>query len=655
MKVMNPPCSALKPSDWFAPILFVGAVISSLFFQGERIEFYAIAQIAVTLLAVAVLSPLYGQGLTIPKTKLALSLTLFWLWLSVTPLWTQVPAVGALNFWWLGCLPLTFWIYTLLSDKKDWFPGTALLILVIGLAVALTACYQLLILGKNPLSVFININSQAAFLNLIALPLTGYLLIVVWQQPKNRLLTLSLGIALFVLVYAVAITKGRAATVSYFIGLGLLLFAAARVLPRKLLFIPIVITVSAFLVAHVTQEGGILNRFTTLSAPMTAGVTRLVIWQAVWEMIKQAPWWGIGLGVLGYAYPAYRDPSDSSAGYYAHNDYLQLWLEAGVPGLILFLLIWFSAADLFLRSLQDKSVTTSKIEMAGLVSGMAAIGFHSLFDFNFYQIPILCIAGLMLARIQAIAMQFQKIGVWVLKPATWFSKGTYQLIVILVALFPILYFVSLGLGAHEYKAALARSDNSDIAGTQESLERAHRLFPANDSVLMSHADLYRTILLSANNLDPTQRALLFSQALLLLREAERLNPLRPQTFVVRAQLYEGNPSLFGPNWTEQTAAAYRRALSINPRFYEARYKYAEFLLKQNKLQEASGVLEAGMNQAYLLSDHILLYYALTAKLRSQTGEREKGRQLEKKIEGILLANGWTRVPAKAAPKSNISR
>jgi tetratricopeptide (TPR) repeat protein len=79
---------------------------------------------------------------------------------------------------------------------------------------------------------------------------------------------------------------------------------------------------------------------------------RLWMWVVTWAMIKGAPWGGHGLGTFGLQFPLYQAqtysheraaPFMANASFtsYAHNDYLQLWAEVGLLGLLAFGgLIW---------------------------------------------------------------------------------------------------------------------------------------------------------------------------------------------------------------------------------------------------------------------------------------------------------------------------
>ena len=91
-----------------AALVFALAFAASLFFNGMRIEYFALSLFILFLLLYVVLWRGYSRGLQFPKTSLAITLTLFWLWLAVTQLWSPVPYVSMVNFWWVGGAVLVF-------------------------------------------------------------------------------------------------------------------------------------------------------------------------------------------------------------------------------------------------------------------------------------------------------------------------------------------------------------------------------------------------------------------------------------------------------------------------------------------------------------------------------------------------------------------
>lgn len=80
---------------------------------------------------------------------------------------------------------------------------------------------------------------------------------------------------------------------------------------------------------------------------------------AAWQLILENPLLGAGFGAFSVLYPPLRAPGDLTVGDMVHNDYLQLWLEGGLPmGLFLTGLLavsFFAGVSLLRRHLNAAS------------------------------------------------------------------------------------------------------------------------------------------------------------------------------------------------------------------------------------------------------------------------------------------------------------
>ncbi|MFZ5802071.1 MAG: O-antigen ligase family protein [Candidatus Omnitrophota bacterium] len=67
---------------------------------------------------------------------------------------------------------------------------------------------------------------------------------------------------------------------------------------------------------------------------------RRTAWKVAGRMIEKHPWTGIGINLFNTRYDDFRGPNQKYRGY-AHNSYLQLTAETGIPGLLCFILPFF--------------------------------------------------------------------------------------------------------------------------------------------------------------------------------------------------------------------------------------------------------------------------------------------------------------------------
>jgi O-antigen ligase len=173
-----------------------------------------------------------------------------------------------------------------------------------------------------------------------------------------------------------------------FVGLAL-----AGVLPESL----------ASRITSVTENFGVFDvRTVDLTSENFAVVERMAHWQAGWGMFVEYPFLGVGPGNYPVAYdeyyiPPWRDPLG-----HAHNYYLNMAAEAGVPGLLALLLVLgmafrglrrrVLAADKALASgdAADEpdrprldpplSPVLARALALGLIGSLAMFSIHNLFD-----------------------------------------------------------------------------------------------------------------------------------------------------------------------------------------------------------------------------------------------------------------------------------
>lgn len=128
---------------------------------------------------------------------------------------------------------------------------------------------------------------------------------------------------------------------------------------------------------------GALSRMlgTVNSADPTTG--RAHFWSGTLGIIQDHPWLGTGLGSFGSAYTRYDTANGTYRLEQAHNDYLQIFSDAGVVGGLLglaFVILLFRAA---LRRMQTYDRFRRGVAL-GALAGCAGVLVHSFFDFTLH-------------------------------------------------------------------------------------------------------------------------------------------------------------------------------------------------------------------------------------------------------------------------------
>jgi O-antigen ligase len=626
--------TASLPAVHVSSLLFICALLPALLFKGTQIEFFAVTQIVLVIWLGWIALHSHDAGLRIPKTSLALCLTLFWLWLALSLTWSLAPNISVINFWWVGSLVLVFWLYTLTPDRDALWSHAAAILLVIGLMLALMGIYQVYVLEQHASSVFETRNTHAAFLNLVAFPASAYFLQTIAGKTVPRRYSVILGTILFFLFLSIFLTASRGAGLSLAIGMGLLVVLAARSVPKRAAVILSGLLVLAFLVAKIPVGGtGLSERLPQLlqDAP------RLMIWESSWNLLQASPWQGIGLGLFYLAYPPYRNPADISGGYFAHNDYLQIWIETGLPGLALLLAVLTAALILFVRALRKTDLRSgTHIEMTGLFCGLLVVAGHSVVDFNLYILSIMMMSGLAMGRFHELAAGSLKAPSLLLRPSRLVGKQAYPLIVLLLVLLPFFYFVALGMANSHYDKGMALAREGRLQEAGMSLATARRLAPSDDRILIAYADLYRHAVTVLPPAESAGKKALYEDALYFLDRAQQANSLRGLIFVVRGQLYRQNPEFAGENGNELAAESFRRALALNPRLYQARMEYVSLLLRAGRKDEALQILGEGVSHAYHSMPEVIPFYSLAARIMRENGRVEEAQVLESRVRQLEM-------------------
>ena len=121
--------------------------------------------------------------------------------------------------------------------------------------------------------------------------------------------------------------------------------------------------------------------------------SRLLIWQSTMNMITDKPLFGSGLGTFPLYYLNYQaDFLQKNPNYLnfagkageAHNEYLQIWAEMGIIGLLSFLLIIIIFYRTNLDLIKKIKTIEGKIIIIGLISGVTVTLVHSIFSFPFH-------------------------------------------------------------------------------------------------------------------------------------------------------------------------------------------------------------------------------------------------------------------------------
>ena len=604
----------------------LGAFISSLFFNGIDIRFFSLAFILLLGWLFVIAIRVYSNGYHSGNMLLPISILLFWLWLGLNILFSPVFYLTVVNFWWVGIFPLMFLAYSFTADKNEFWKHLFPALIIIVTALCVYALYQMYVLHMLPRATFFNRNSLAALINLLLFPLLAILLN---GDKKSYIYTAVISVFLFTLV--LGLINSRAALLAFIIGLVLLMILTYRQVEKKRLLLLGAVIVTAFITTQLLFEfapritgTGTTDRLLTLQDTQSAGHSRFVIWQPAWELFLKHRGTGIGLGTYFLAIPPFLHPDDHSAGFYVHNDYLQIALETGIPGLLLLVLILLATLSRFISVLRTKNLEPiRRAESVALFAALLTLAFHSMFSYNLYVMPVMLIAGLLLGRFNHLADSLATRQIVVRQPAKVLRHGFYYVLLAGSLITLAIYFLSIGVANHSQRRAYQLTAQNQLEAAHQAFQFAQTLAPWGDSAFYADADLLRK---SAQLLTARSRLAegLLHEAQTLLARAEQLNPLRPQTPYIRGLVLE----MVSPDTPTTIIQAYETALERNPRFLPARTALARYLIKHDQPELARRYLWNGLAYSYRqLSPAYLELLEMSLAMANQMGNKELATQL----------------------------
>lgn len=294
-------------------------------------------------------------------------------------------SAGVLKGWWFDPILLMLLSLLLIKNKKD------INYLILGLLSggAMVATWGLVEyvfnFGMQADGLLNSVYKPANYVAMLVVPI----ILLGWGVLKNSLtLKKRLLISFLISVQLVALwyTKSYGGFLGLMSGALILLFFITSKPAKKIavMIFLLLMLIGGAAVASQPKFQNIVNLTERNSL-----TTRLQIWEISWELVKQQPIWGVGLGNFyapyrAQAFAMYSPPLEWEV-VKAHNLFLNLWLEVGLLGLLVFIYLIIIYSHCVSKLLKQNLTPTEWWILAASVSALTSTLAHGLLDTPYFK------------------------------------------------------------------------------------------------------------------------------------------------------------------------------------------------------------------------------------------------------------------------------
>ena len=543
--------------------------------------------------------------LKLPTDKASLILLVFIIWLFLTNLWSPVAGNSFYEAVPTLFLPLAaligFWSH---SKNRRTFQYFLILLL---LATLWLGSYQSFVLYPtlHARGFYLNRNSNAIFMCMVMLPFAAQ-----YIDNTNKLFNQRiLGLILFISSFILSLTLCRGAVIGLMVGLVILFAHIIITRQSKSTFISLLAVIATGYIAGMLLNGSdiwgyIFNK--SLSPDlneMSSG--RMDIWTSTWQMFLDKPFFGWGYNMFRWLYPHYQLTDNASPMHFVHNDFLQILMELGIVGLVLFLCVLFFLFKQSITAYSRLSTLNDKSILTGYFAAGAAMLTHSLVTFNLYQPSLLLLLGLYLGYILRLcdkAAPNQSI-LFIPSQSKYITASGYYSIVILLAA-SIGYFSIINVLTNR----MVFSPHKDTLDALVQTEKATQLQPSRELYFVILSMAYINLIEHPTQaLSNETKTKLIQQGIKYTNIAIEKNPYQPISFSNKIYLYGILPeqSQIASNELQST---YQQLLYIDPKNINIRNKFTEFLISTKQEELAAQILKQGINISHISDTESALHY-----------------------------------------------
>ena len=318
-------------------------------------------------------------------------------WLIIVDLSSTMPNPSMMTMAMLIGLPVIYLIESNLSSLAKIWQRLSIGFFILAIGLAIWGLWQVLTHASDsgPVGPLNDRNAFAALMNLLWFP-SSYLLL---NNSASRFRSILFGIGMFIIGAALFATASRGGIASWLLLIPILIWASWRSgVSKSRIFAILLIMVFAYATsASFATNNNVADRSFALNQDASTSA-RLALWSSSIQMATASPFTGTGWGTFVSIYPQFRSLSENtSAGTFAHNDYLQFASEGGIPALLILIALLLSIVWQLRKGIKLIK-NPAGLESITLLLGTLAIFIHAALNFIVYYAFMNIIAALYLAR-----------------------------------------------------------------------------------------------------------------------------------------------------------------------------------------------------------------------------------------------------------------
>lgn len=479
-------------------------------------------------------------------------LFVLWAWLSTT--WAHSPydAVYTALHW--SCGPVLFVLVTGLLQPQSACSGIfSCLTVALSGTVALGLLQYFFNLSIVPQSVkpaagFANPNVAAEYVALVLPAVLAYL-----HKQKRRYGRMLVIILLPCALLFLAVARCRAAWLALgAAGLWTLLLIMKIRMQKRAYYLSILVSAAVLIAGMATlYSTNMFGRIIHLAGG--SAVYRTIVWENSLAMLKDKPLLGFGPAGFKVFYPGYKDRSVFDPSFdkekqirRAHNDYVQIAVETGMPGFLLFAGILLCGLVYAVRTVGSAADPTQRALIVGGSAAIVSFMTTAFFGFPFQRAVQPVVVFLFLALL-LWGRQKRMVSISIPPLVGYAVVGAVCVVTVLLVQFAIRNIAADGY----FQTALQFEKGRANKKALEAALAAHRLNPNRMDILTTLGRAYVT----TGDLD---------KGIAALERVVQTQPYNLNALFILGAAYANR----GDN--ENAFATFSRVLRIKPDFPEAR-------------------------------------------------------------------------------------